>query len=110
MSVPLRASLTRLPAIAPLTETLVFQWAIIGGLRRFTRCRANWAIGVSAICFGLVHVSYSPEYALRGAASGLVLGAVFVIEQDRRGAPFWVVTAIHALHNLVATFALSQLV
>jgi uncharacterized protein len=96
--------------IAPLTETLAFQWAIIAGLRRFTRCPAGWAIGVSAVCFGLVHVSYSVEYALRAAASGLVLGTVFVIEQDRRGAPFWVVTAIHALHNLIATFALSQLV
>jgi uncharacterized protein len=96
--------------IAPLCETFVFQWAVIGGLRRFLRCRAGWAIAVSAACFGLAHASYSVEYALRAAASGLVLGAVFVIEQDKRGAPFWVVTAIHALHNLIAVFALSQLV
>ncbi len=96
--------------IAPLLETLVFQWAIIGGLRRFLRCRAGWAIVVSTVAFALAHAGYSAQYAVRAAAGGLVLTTVFVVEQEKRGAPFWVVASVHALNNLIATFALSQLV
>ncbi len=95
---------------APLAETLVFQWTIVGGRRRFARCPTGWAIVASALAFGLAHVGYSAQYGVRAARGGLVLGTVFVVEQEKRGAPFWVVTAIHALHNLIATFALSQLI
>ncbi|MBC8638000.1 hypothetical protein IAG25_14350 [Caballeronia sp. EK] len=33
-----------------------------------------------------------------------------LIEQEKRGSPFWVVTTVHAFYNLIALFALSQLV
>jgi hypothetical protein len=93
--------------IVPPFETLVFQWAIIVFLRRKLRWRAVWAVALSAAAFGLAH-SYSVQYMLCAAAGGLVLGTVFVVEQEKRGSPFWVVTTVHAFYNLIATFALSQ--
>ncbi|SAK89883.1 CPBP family intramembrane glutamic endopeptidase [Caballeronia ptereochthonis] len=95
--------------IMPPFETFVFQWAIIVFLRRKLRWRAVWAVALSAAAFGLAH-TYSPQYMLRAAAGGLVLGTVFVVEQEKRGSPFWVVTAVHSFYNLIAVFALSQLV
>ncbi|KMZ13896.1 hypothetical protein BHUM_02171c [Candidatus Burkholderia humilis] len=85
--------------IAPLIETLVFQWVVIGGLRRFFHVGARRTILVSAMLFRLAHLGYSAEYAVRTVACGLVLGA-----------PFWTTASVHALYNLIATFALSQLV
>jgi membrane protease YdiL (CAAX protease family) len=93
-------------AVMPPLETLVFQWAIIGFLRGRLRWRAVRAVALSAAVFGLAH-SYSPQYMLRAAAGGLVLGTVFVVEQEKRGSPFWVVTAVHALYNLSALFLLA---
>jgi uncharacterized protein len=104
------AALVLACVIAPLGETLVFQWALIGGLRRFLRCGARWAVVVSALVFGLAHAHYSAQYAVRTAACGLVLGAVFVIERNRRGAAYWITATVHALYNLIGLFALSQLV
>ncbi|WP_250515721.1 CPBP family intramembrane glutamic endopeptidase [Caballeronia sp. INDeC2] len=96
-------------AIMPPIETFVFQWAIIVFVRRKLRWRIAWAVSVSAIAFGLAH-TYSVPYMVRAAAGGLVLATVFVVEQEKRGSPFWVVTAVHAFHNLITAFALSQLV
>ena len=95
--------------IMPPSETFVFQWAIIVFLRRILRWRMAWAVALSAIAFGLAH-TYSVPYMVRAAAGGLVLGTVFVVEQEKRGSPFWVVTTVHAFYNLIALFALSQLV
>jgi len=33
-----------------------------------------------------------------------------VVGQGEGGSPFWVVTTVHAFYNLIALFALSQLV
>jgi len=38
------------------------------------------------------------------------LPAAVLIEQEKRGSPFWVVTTVQAFYNLIALFALSQLV
>ncbi|GJH12176.1 hypothetical protein CBA19CS11_25080 [Caballeronia novacaledonica] len=38
------------------------------------------------------------------------LPTAVLIEQEKRGSPFWVVTTVHAFYNLIALFALSQLV
>ncbi|BAN24711.1 CPBP family intramembrane glutamic endopeptidase [Caballeronia insecticola] len=78
-------------------------------MRRKLRWRAVWAVALSAAAFGLAH-SYSAQYMLRAAAGGLVLGTVFVVEQEKRGSPFWVVTSVHAFYNLIAMFLLAQAV
>ena len=93
--------------VAPLGETLVFQWACIKLLHGKLKWSAASAIAASALLFGLAHLTYSVLYMVMATIGGLVLGAVFVLEQEKRGSPFWVVAAIHALRNLIATFAFS---
>jgi membrane protease YdiL (CAAX protease family) len=90
--------------VIPVAETLVFQWACIRLLREKLKWRASRAIAASAVLFGLAH-TYSVPYVLIATIGGVVLGIVFVIEQEKNGSPFWVVATIHALRNLIATFA-----
>ncbi|TDV19397.1 CPBP family glutamic-type intramembrane protease [Paraburkholderia caballeronis] len=86
--------------VAPLVETALTQWACIRLLRRFG-CRAGVAMFASAALFGIAH-TYSLFYMLMMAWVGLVLAAVFVIEDERGGRPFVLTASVHAMHNGIA--------
>ena len=90
--------------VAPPLETLLAQWAPIRGLRRipFLNSRDGILILISALVFGLLH-TYSALAVIRAFVIGLVLAYAFVIYEYKEGSPFWVVTAIHALRNMVSS-------
>jgi membrane protease YdiL (CAAX protease family) len=87
--------------IAPLVETALHQWACLRLLSKL-RCPVSAAIVVSALLFGLGH-TYSIAYVAMTFWTGLVLAAVFVIEDRRAGRPFLATAAVHAMRNGITT-------
>lgn len=87
--------------IGPLAEELVFREGI---LRHLHVWRANkwWAVVLSALCFGLVHIN--PAQIVSATLLGLLLGWVYVRTGDVR-----LSVALHILNNLFA-FALGYAV
>lgn len=87
--------------ITPIVETFVLQWVPI----KFLRYHFNWSsfriILVSAILFGASHY-YSIAHIIRGFIIGIILADAFVLQEEKQGSPFWVVTAIHGLRNTIS--------
>jgi len=89
--------------IAPIIETFIFQVAIFYVLRKiaFFRERILIVITVSSLAFGMAHC-YSFTYILYGLSVGAVLTYSYNVYIRKLHSPFWVVTAIHSIRNLVA--------
>ena len=90
--------------VAPPLETFLAQWLPIRGLRRIPllRSRDGLLIVVSALVFGVMH-HYSALAVIRAFVIGLLFAYAFVIYEHKEESPFWVVTAIHALRNMVSS-------
>ncbi|NFP92699.1 CPBP family glutamic-type intramembrane protease [Clostridium sporogenes] len=89
--------------IAPLIETLIFQYSIIKFLRNFNILKNNniIIILISSILFGLSH-PYSLTYIINTTILGIFLSYSFVIYENKNESPFWVVCAIHSLKNFTS--------
>lgn len=88
--------------LAPLYETLIFQWAIMkllhGPLRR------SWLFAgvVSTVAFALGH-GYTDWRVFSLLATSGTLAAVFAIEAHRGGTPVVATVSTHALYNGLVT-------
>jgi len=89
--------------VAPLTEELLFR----AGIFRFLNGRLprGWAVTVSALLFGGMHLLESPADGLGSFLPLVVLGAVFALAYQRTGRLRTTVVA-HALFNLNTLVAL----
>ncbi|MCB2361671.1 type II CAAX prenyl endopeptidase Rce1 family protein [Clostridium estertheticum] len=94
--------------IAPLIETLIFQYAIIKYLRKLNilKNRNLIIILISAILFGLAH-TYNLQYVIHTFFIGILLAYSFVVYEKKESSPFWTVCAIHSLRNLTIFSLLS---
>lgn len=87
--------------VAPATEELLFRGMILRGLRE--RHGAAFAVGLSALLFGLMHVD--PNAVVYATIAGLVLGAVAL----RTGSTMTAI-AMHAGVNAVPVLVPERLV
>lgn len=84
--------------LAPLYETLIFQWGIIKLLHGPLRRSWFFSAFVSTIVFGLCH-GYTDWRAFSLLATSTTLAAVFVIEARRAGSPYLATASTHGLFN-----------
>ncbi|MDQ8053502.1 MAG: CPBP family intramembrane glutamic endopeptidase [Pedobacter sp.] len=82
--------------IAPVFETIIFQYAIIETFRK--RKSLGFACVLSAIIFGLSHL-YNFYYFLFAVCSGLSMAYLFSLRKSLWSALFITITA-HSLYNL----------
>lgn len=83
-------------AIGPLVEELLFRGVILGGL--LSHYRPRWAVVVSAVLFGVVHLNlwqFVPAFGM-----GLATGWLFM-----RTRSLWPCVAFHGIYNAVFGFA-----
>ena len=88
--------------IAPLIETLIFQYLVIKGMTKlqFFSSRLYIPILVSALCFSFSH-GYSPYYIAYSFGSGIVLAVFFVVFMKRNQSPFLNTLFLHSIFNLI---------
>ena len=85
--------------VGPLVEEVLFRGALLSALR--TRLGDGWAIALSALIFGLVHL---PDLAwLWYAVPNLVLVGVFCAWLRVRSRSIWPAFVVHAVNNSLAT-------
>jgi len=85
--------------MAPLAETLLFQWLPLRLLRRALQLPWSIACPLSALAFAFAH-GYSGREFLSLLSIGAILCGVFAIEsQKAKGRPFWTTFAVHSLFN-----------
>ncbi|RYE28872.1 MAG: CPBP family intramembrane metalloprotease, partial [Sphingobacteriales bacterium] len=87
--------------VAPLLETLLFQYAIIETCRN--QFKSYW-IGIlfSALAFGISH-HYSSHFVIATTFAGFDLAVLYAVLKVKGSHPFWYVTLIHATFNLFIT-------
>lgn len=83
--------------LAPIIETLIFQYAIIETVRQKTR--PIYACLLSATAFALLH-SYSIFYFLYALVSGLLFAYLYYLEKSEWKS-FVIVLSAHCLYNLL---------
>ncbi|WP_428657428.1 CPBP family glutamic-type intramembrane protease [Runella sp.] len=92
--------------IAPIIETLVFQYGAIKISRKIVK-NIHFQAFISASLFAISHC-YNFLYAMNILAAGLVFGYAFIISEQRKYYPFWIIFFIHSLYNfhvfLIRTF------
>jgi hypothetical protein len=87
--------------IAPLLETLIYQYAVIKLLRKVKILKNNnyIIILICSILFGLSH-TYSLSYVINTTIIGIILAYSFITYEKKGIPPFLIVCAIHSLRNL----------
>ncbi|NMA57468.1 MULTISPECIES: CPBP family intramembrane glutamic endopeptidase [Clostridium] len=90
--------------LAPLLETLVFQYGVIEVLDfiNFSKYRQAILIVISSIAFGMSHC-YSVIYMVYGFLIGLVLAYSYMLYKKKDFSAFGVVFWIHCLRNTIST-------
>lgn len=83
--------------IAPLIETLIFQYLVIKGVRYLTKNIHIQCI-VSAVLFSLNH-NFNVLYMIDAFFIGLILGYTFLIAKIKKSYPFWATFLVHLLLN-----------
>lgn len=104
---PYIVKLVAVGIIAPLLETLVFQHGIIKLLRKRAKNNDLAVIFISALIFGLAHC-YNVLYVIHTTLIGVLLAYSYIIYEDKKMNPFWVVVIIHSLRNSIV-FVISHL-
>jgi membrane protease YdiL (CAAX protease family) len=87
--------------VAPVVEELVFRGVLLSGLA--SRMRIGWAIVVSAVIFGLVHLP-DFKFAWYPVPALILLGLVLAWLRVRTRS-LWPSITLHATNNLVAAVA-----
>jgi hypothetical protein len=88
-------------SIGPIVEELLFRGVLLSALLQ--KCRAGWAITISAAVFALVHLP-GLEYQWFGLPDLLLLAWALAWLRLRSGS-IWPSVAAHALNNLLAAAA-----
>ncbi|HET8555494.1 MAG TPA: CPBP family intramembrane glutamic endopeptidase [Rhodanobacteraceae bacterium] len=100
VSLGMRVALAALVVcVAPLVEELIFRGVLLSGLMRYMK--AGWAVTLSALIFGCVHL---PDFKFVWYAipALILLGAVLAwLRLHSRS--LWPAVAAHAFNNLMAT-------
>ncbi len=91
--------------MAPLTEEVYFRGIVLGWMRR--HWGMAWAIGLSSLVFGAMHL----KWLMPGGASGMVstvelvaMGVLLALVAVRTGS-LWTSVITHAVNNLCAALA-----
>ena len=85
--------------VAPVVEEALFRGVLLSGLMR--RMRAGWAIAISAIIFGSVHLPDFMNFAWYPVPALALLGALLAWIRLRSHS-LWPSIMMHAANNLVA--------
>lgn len=90
--------------LAPIIETLIFQYAVIEILNAVKILKEkNIAIVIiSAVLFGISH-SYSYLYVFYAFIIGLLLAYSYLTYKKKNFSAFWVVFWIHCMRNTIST-------
>ncbi len=89
--------------IAPIIETFIGQILPIKLIQYLFKNKSEIiSILFSAIIFSLMHISYSIWYSILIFPLAFLLAKTYVIFQKRKESSYWMTTAVHALHNLIA--------
>ncbi|ABR47267.1 Abortive infection protein [Alkaliphilus metalliredigens QYMF] len=93
--------------LAPIVETAVFQMVPIRYLRKtnFLKEKPMITILISAVFFGLGH-TYNIIRVIETSLIGIILAYSYYIYLEKNYYPFWIVTSIHGLRNLMTTILL----
>jgi hypothetical protein len=86
--------------LAPLIETLIFQYSIISSFLEKRPKAFLFACIFSALLFGLSHF-YSSVYILKTFISGLLFGTLYLVVSQKKQNAFIAVVIAHALYNLI---------
>ncbi len=84
--------------IAPILETLIFQWLIIETMIK--KISSRFAIFTSAALFGLSHF-YNPLYIINTFFIGLLFGLVYILAKVKNFNPILITLSIHSVHNFI---------
>ncbi|AKL94346.1 CAAX protease self-immunity protein [Clostridium aceticum] len=90
--------------LAPLVETAVYQMFPVRCLRKtnFLKERPMIIILISAVFFGFGH-TYNIIRVIETTLIGIILAYSYHIYLEKNFYPFWIVTSIHGLRNLITT-------
>jgi len=84
--------------VAPLLETLIFQWACIRCLQML-RLNTPVILVISGFLFALAH-EFEQRWPVDIFVAGLAFSWVFLVEARRpKGCPLLVTMSVHALFN-----------
>lgn len=84
--------------VAPVVEELVFRGVLLSGLMRYMK--AGWAVAVTALIFGCVHLP-DFKFAWYAIPALVLLGAVLAWLR-LRSRSLWPAVAAHGFNNLMA--------
>jgi membrane protease YdiL (CAAX protease family) len=84
--------------IAPLLETIFFQWLVIEIMDK--KMSARIVVFISAVLFGLSHFYY-PLYIINTFFVGLILSTGYVLAKAKGLNPILITFGIHSLHNFI---------
>lgn len=89
-----------LMVIAPIVETLVYQYIIIRLFMYFAKNRKYYPVAIltSAMIFGIGH-TYNLAYIFFAFFIGLVLAYMYYFYSKQPAKAFWTVVLVHGLHN-----------
>ncbi len=84
--------------LAPIVETMVFQWAPIRAGKKWLRMPYLIAASCSALIFGVAH-GLEGRLLAKAIFGGVVFAATFVIEARKDGRPIATTIVVHSLYN-----------
>ncbi len=91
--------------VGPLLETFFFQFVILKPYIFYFKERTINTdlilISISASVFGIGHY-YNILTIIHAFFSGLVLGSIYLFQQEKRNKPFFFTFLLHSLFNLIA--------
>ncbi len=94
--------------ISPYIETLVFQAFVIEILCKKVYNNKTKML-LSAACFGLLHLVYSPFYSISAFVVGIIFAYSYILYKKKEQNPILVVTIIHGSINAISLIV-SQLI
>ncbi|MDR0437036.1 MAG: CPBP family intramembrane metalloprotease [Bacteroidales bacterium] len=92
-----------LVALMPIVETFLYQYLPIIIVNKFSKNK-YLQVFISAILFGLGHITHSISYAIFAIFTGVVLATGFILYKENHSTQkaFWVTALVHGLFNLVS--------
>jgi len=84
--------------IAPLFETLFFQYGIIKTFTYFNPKTKYIAIFLSSLLFSLIHL-YSLTYIIYTFIMGVFFGILYFASVKKGLMPYWIIVIVHSLYN-----------
>ena len=86
--------------VAPILETYLIQYSIIGFIVKRYPSKLLEACLISATIFGLLHY-YSIEYMAKTFISGVVYGILFLVSIEKKIYPLLPLAISHSIYNFL---------